>query len=169
MVNPVSVPVICGSSPRLRGTDGQSGKCSGHLRFIPAPAGNSVVALAQTIMRSVHPRACGEQHLEMATRSVSIGSSPRLRGTANDGGCWFEVNRFIPAPAGNSSKRIGPRRPSTVHPRACGEQVMNTRWPSSTVGSSPRLRGTADSPVAFIPSGRFIPAPAGNSHYLGRG
>ena len=61
--------------------------------------------------------------------SSTIGSSPRLRGTAPLNGTPMVqgiVARFIPAPAGNSIDIGGCWRSleRTVHPRACGEQTV---------------------------------------------
>ena len=87
----------------------------------------------------VHPRACGEQ-ARPAIESSSIGSSPRLRGTA-----WIPCGIRV--------------RSTAVHPRACGEQSDFPKQP----GSSPRLRGT-ELRQGWRTCLRFIPAPAGNSN-----
>ena len=93
------------------------------MRFIPAPAGNSLGIGLPELEGAVHPRACGEQIHLHAGPDGPAGSSPRLRGTEAVGGVEDLVHRFIPAPAGNSppptTKSCGP----SVHPRACGEQV----------------------------------------------
>ena len=113
-------------------------------------------------MSSGSPRACGEQLPARNAMALSIGSSPRLRGTAA-----FFVRKITHS---GSSRACGERtndtsRPSSqpVHPRACGEQVQwlggETPKPGSSRafgeqffhwlltflvhGSSPRLRGTA--------------------------
>jgi len=52
------------------------------------------------------------------------------------------VNRFIPAPAGNTRPTGGCPARSTVHPRACGEHRYSAGMVGSLAGSSPRLRGT---------------------------
>ena len=76
----------------------------------------------------------------------------------------MEIERFIPAPAGNSLS-IGSRSTlPSVHPRACGEQMVIQRFGSPPTGSSPRLRGTVDSHGLELGRHRFIPAPAGNSN-----
>ena len=70
--------------------------------------------------------------------------------------------RFIPAPAGNGSPRRRRPRRTPVHPRACGERLVDVQTTDQLAGSSPRLRGTGHDlePAQVVP--RFIPAPAGN-------
>ena len=131
-----------GSSPRLRGTVVETGILPFHIRFIPAPAGNSSKGPRSSLGASVHPRACGEQRNILWFVAGQLGSSPRLRGTGLTLGVQIGMFRFIPAPAGNRSRRSTRRPTRTVHPRACGEQIDDPTDPGSAVGSSPRLRGT---------------------------
>ena len=155
---------VNGSSPRLRGT--AMGVRAGVLvvRFIPAPAGNSCTAFRLHWWETVHPRACGEQSRVKIAESLSVGSSPRLRGTGPGWGRSRHLIRFIPAPAGNSATPASEPCPPAVHPRACGEQVDWGVVCNLGGGSSPRLRGTAESPFdpTYVLLFRFIPAPAGN-------
>ena len=90
-----------GSSPRLRGTAVQSCGIIRCGRFIPAPAGNGFLMTAATVLRTVHPRACGERSRRRCAQAVFSGSSPRLRGTAARPNGNRKYRRFIPAPAGN--------------------------------------------------------------------
>ena len=152
-----------GSSPRLRGTDGQAARPAHVHRFIPAPAGNSWPRTGASALRAVHPRACGEQRAFPRLYEVPYGSSPRLRGTALQEDAAGLQYRFIPAPAGNREPHHAPGLLSTVHPRACGEQTSYSLASSSRSGSSPRLRGTGVPSCGVHRSFRFIPAPAGNS------
>ena len=103
---------------------------------------------------SVHPRACGEQLGASAGTLIYYGSSPRLRGTVAHRVTGNRRRRFIPAPAGNRPKtrHTCPRLP--VHPRACGEQFVESGFFHKVSDGSPR---------AFSSLFRFIPAPAGNS------
>ena len=109
-----------GSSPRLRGTLPRAERLGPVLRFIPAPAGNTLVRSARAVTLPVHPRACGEHTICPRWATGRAGSSPRLRGTRSP--CWGRSNnqRFIPAPAGNTFSRTGTAVHETVHPRACG-------------------------------------------------
>ena len=55
-----------GSSPRARGTQRRVGPEQGHLRFIPAGAGNATPSWASAASRAVHPRGRGERWAESA-------------------------------------------------------------------------------------------------------
>ena len=50
-----------------------------------------------------------------------------------------------------------------AHPRACGENLVLTVGLKPPVGSSPRMRGKRKSPVAWLSTGRLIPAHAGKT------
>ena len=142
-VPPIGGRVPPGSSPRLRGTVPSVRLPQVLLRFIPAPAGNSLGVVVMLASLSVHPRACGEQSRPALGLPLSRGSSPRLRGTDHGRGGRYGDCRFIPAPAGNSRNTPPKKQMAPVHPRACGEQATSSRQMSSPSGSSPRLRGTA--------------------------
>ncbi len=152
-----------GSSPRLRGTLPHRIGAACHPRFIPAPAGNTVTAWDAARDAAVHPRACGEHPTAGYSSALAGGSSPRLRGTLPISIRSAFPNRFIPAPAGNTGRLNPTPAPSTVHPRACGEHGDGCLAPLWGDGSSPRLRGTRYRLAAGQDSGRFIPAPAGNT------
>ena len=151
-----------GSSPRLRGTAACPRTGWVWVRFIPAPAGNSLPTRTPSWGRPVHPRACGEQNRRTITASSTFGSSPRLRGTGGLGELNQRVHRFIPAPAGNSVNATHDNQVFAVHPRACGEQRSSCFPKNMPCGSSPRLRGTGAWVASSEIGQRFIPAPAGN-------
>ena len=154
---------LTGSSPRLRGTRPCGCRQGGSFRFIPAPAGNSVKPVPDSFHRTVHPRACGELAIRESIHRAICGSSPRLRGTLKPSRPDRNVDRFIPAPAGNSDRTYLRHFRSAVHPRACGELIAYRASGSELAGSSPRLRGTLLGGIISVLSERFIPAPAGNS------
>ena len=134
--------VFCGSSPLLRGTHDGALEEAVSRRFIPAPAGNTLSMTVWSDCTPVHPRACGEHEASASIGGFTIGSSPRLRGTLTRIFDSASAVRFIPAPAGNTRKLLIGRRPSSVHPRACGEHFFEDVPEKDPVGSSPRLRGT---------------------------
>ena len=151
-----------GSSPRMRGTATIDTDRNDNTVFIPAHAGNSRSSSLGRIVVPVHPRACGEQWARLIDSASCVGSSPRMRGTGAPSFGLFSGRRFIPAHAGNSSHKIQTGFPQTVHPRACGEQMIAVRFPVAIAGSSPRMRGTERSPGLEDRQDRFIPAHAGN-------
>ena len=105
---------------------------------------------------------CGEQLFPCSRHAPSVGSSPRVRGTAT--GPWnrFRLTRFIPACAGNSRWRDIDNESRSVHPRVCGEQDHEQLRYVQGDGSSPRVRGTVFLISVSHEVCRFIPACAGN-------
>ena len=154
---------INGSSPRMRGTDMPVAAGDLDVRFIPAHAGNRQGNGQCICSLLVHPRACGEQILAFLALLALAGSSPRMRGTGRHGYQQVRGLRFIPAHAGNRAAWIPASSRTTVHPRACGEQIHDTDGHALHSGSSPRMRGTARCHHPADRPGRFIPAHAGNS------
>ena len=152
-----------GSSPRLRGTLLALLVRAAKQRFIPAPAGNAVNFVSERRTVTVHPRACGERIINATLNRPRSGSSPRLRGTRMPPPGPALGERFIPAPAGNASRRRNPHSGQTVHPRACGERASVIETMNPPDGSSPRLRGTRRQQQWPTRRWRFIPAPAGNA------
>ena len=135
--------VLGGSSPLTRGTQEPSLRYSLRLRFIPAYAGNSSFAPSPTAEITVHPRLRGELKPLVIGVLFSDGSSPLTRGTLLSLSSDKRMKRFIPAYAGNSSRR----------------QTFKGRHQ----GSSPLTRGTLPPDPINIDDVRFIPAYAGNS------
>ena len=72
-----------GSSPRVRGTRSAGRVLIPVCRFIPACAGNSSKPNRPRRPPPVHPRVCGELAYGGVSIAVTIGSSPRVRGTLN--------------------------------------------------------------------------------------
>ena len=77
-----------GSSPRGRGTPGGIPARDLIVPFIPAWAGNTVLARACRLRAAVHPRVGGEHNKCSFFRVSPVGSSPRGRGTR------LEILRF---------------------------------------------------------------------------
>ena len=94
---------------------------------------------------------------------MSLGSSPRPRGTQRPLVARLRALRFIPASAGNTCQRREYPRRTPVHPRVRGEHIVLPPCPRVLVGSSPRPRGTPAPHRPRYRRRRFIPASAGNT------
>ena len=131
-----------GSSPRVRGTHPARRHARRRRRFIPACAGNSSRLPRGPRVGAVHPRVCGELADRRPFVGAPLGSSPRVRGTLPTSKGRAAGLRFIPACAGNSAMLSARMAPTPVHPRVCGELVVDAGASPALAGSSPRVRGT---------------------------
>ena len=155
--------LIPGSSPHPRGTPATRGDRRVFFRFIPAPAGNTILKARQLGFTTVHPRTRGEHWLIADSRCPLSGSSPHPRGTRRPVHEPCEEFRFIPAPAGNTMAVITPASSIAVHPRTRGEHATGSMAANVLDGSSPHPRGTHHHRFGSTELARFIPAPAGNT------
>ena len=91
------------------------------------------------------------------------GLSPRVRGKPQGCGCPPAVLRSIPACAGEAPLplSIPPRR--RVYPRVCGGSPRRHFLGGAAFGLSPRVRGKRRWSASGKPSGRSIPACAGEA------
>ncbi len=131
-----------GSSPRVWGTPGASGRRWVCERFIPTRVGNAAAMWQRMIWSPVHPHACGERATVFARSVASAGSSPRVWGTRDRSATQGVANRFIPTRVGNAIAFARWMIGATVHPHACGERGGKFRVFSGSGGSSPRVWGT---------------------------
>ena len=157
---------LVGSSPRVRGTRRTNTSRTKPARFIPACAGNAQASLLASVLKTVHPRVCGERFIAGREAVFVNGSSPRVRGTLGSKLPSAPVFRFIPACAGNASARCAVARSTSVHPRVCGERRDPDSPSTPSTGSSPRVRGTQVPLSSRAAEIRFIPACAGNAYRL---
>ncbi len=153
-----------GSSPRPRGTQPPDPVEGAPDRFIPAPAGNTLLGGREGQQAPVHPRARGEHYATTSNAAARCGSSPRPRGTLYQAEPPAVASRFIPAPAGNTARCWWKSPPPAVHPRARGEHTCTVTLGVLAYGSSPRPRGTRHAYPWVGWEERFIPAPAGNTY-----
>ena len=126
----------------MRGTAAITRNRRCRLGIIPARAGNSFTVSAISASVRDHPRACGEQVALADDVGEEEGSSPRVRGTADNARAAVHGIGIIPARAGNS-------------------RLMHHNSSSDT-GSSPRVRGTGAVAVMERVVDGIIPARAGN-------
>ena len=158
-----AVAVISGSSPLTRGTQPPEFPPGDPPRFIPAHAGNTTHASSRNCAWTVHPRSRGEHFNRTQEHYMHSGSSPLTRGTPLARGLDHRLARFIPAHAGNTRSTTSRCPHTPVHPRSRGEHTMQSKYPTTAIGSSPLTRGTPGAGTPGLPDLRFIPAHAGNT------
>ena len=91
------------------------------------------------------------------------GSSPRVRGKPGGVGDALAACRLIPARAGKTASIEATHSCAWAHPRACGENLIISRFMESDTGSSPRVRGKRVQLVAALTIVGLIPARAGKT------
>ena len=155
-----------GSPPPMRGTVTRHPRKCGQNRITPAHAGNSGKPVKLSAMSGDHPRPCGEQQIKRLTSIVEVGSPPPMRGTVVTLGIFETTIRITPAHAGNSLLPSSKSNVSQDHPRPCGEQWWRRQKNSSSLGSPPPMRGTAEKADLDKVLKRITPAHAGNSSFL---
>ena len=158
-----SVPVLGGSSPRMRGARIEKLGTGKADRIIPADAGSTKLNDRNYSVNGDHPRGCGEHNSWVVRMHWNPGSSPRMRGARHAGIRYARRRRIIPADAGSTTICIPPAPAYQDHPRGCGEHDEGTRQCLIRMGSSPRMRGARMSMSMAGNSHGIIPADAGST------
>ena len=78
---------MLGSSPRARGTPHRCPRRRARSRFIPACAGDTLPTVSSSNCKSVHPRVRGGHYKIRDVMDITLGSSPRARGTRSPRRC----------------------------------------------------------------------------------
>ena len=160
---PSQPPIRSGPSPRLRGKLGSTFATTDTVRSIPAPAGETRVAVQCGRFSGVHPRACGGNIGRGYPPSRPWGPSPRLRGKRCQSSGRVAHPGSIPAPAGETRTTRFRRDMTRVHPRACGGNAYGWVAARGEQGPSPRLRGKLRRLDLGPTCHGSIPAPAGET------
>ena len=152
-----------GSSPRVRGKQGDLVLALQVAGLIPACAGKTHREATSTSRETAHPRVCGENVLIPFQTLLTPGSSPRVRGKHRLGRNLTLRRRLIPACAGKTMVHAMMGRPVPAHPRVCGENLGGGAIKAENEGSSPRVRGKQKRPRAGAGLWGLIPACAGKT------
>ena len=112
---------MSGSSPRMRGAPLRARAEEVVRGIIPAYAGSTSTSTARRSCARDHPRVCGEHSGSFATSSMTVGSSPRMRGALPLLIAHVTELGIIPAYAGSTRRAISNTRSPRDHPRVCGE------------------------------------------------
>ena len=154
---------LIGSSPRMRGKRVGSVPVGILARIIPAHAGQTQSHQRNGKEDADHPRACGANVDLGYDGGASVGSSPRMRGKQR---AFIENTlkpRIIPAHAGQTDVARWSGNWRTDHPRACGANSRLLQAATTSLGSSPRMRGKQRLTSIEHFAERIIPAHAGQT------
>ena len=132
-------------------------------RITPAHAGKTGKKWAVRGEGKDHPRACGENAPHTESCCPRIGSPPRMRGKQNRYEYSRHTWRITPAHAGKTTLALPFSLPATDHPRACGENTMESMQRLPKGGSPPRVRGKRLIASVLPPQPRITPARAGKT------
>ena len=159
----VRVSPFRGSSPLTRGKRNREQGTGKHTRLIPAHAGKTRNAAANSLESRAHPRSRGENLNGDLEKLGGSGSSPLTRGKRMDLNDHGYRTRLIPAHAGKTGRRGRPRSRAGAHPRSRGENVTVSEGWEKLEGSSPLTRGKRGVEPFLDQGCGLIPAHAGKT------
>ena len=150
-----------GSSPRVRGS--RISFCTSKIviGIIPAGAGLTCSKNFKVYIWRDHPRGCGAHRTSVPMSFVTVGSSPRVRGSLIDVVMRLTDHGIIPAGAGLTPSTAGLAPGCRDHPRGCGAHLFDSFTVTARPGSSPRVRGSPRRAGWRADDDGIIPAGAG--------
>ena len=133
--------LLSGTSPRLWGDSNPATTTAPTQRYIPTLVGRFQRKHLRRSQNAVHPHACGEIGIIGRVNAPQLGTSPRLWGDCRDPKIAVKLMRYIPTLVGRFFTSSVAAISCAVHPHACGEINIETRYALSETGTSPRLWG----------------------------
>ena len=164
--NAVRISGSTSLSPRVRGNRTPSACERRHRGSIPACAGEPNISGPFIVQRRVYPRVCGGTIETGSENRRRQGLSPRVRGNPMSFGPVDELQRSIPACAGEPQGIVYVRNDVGVYPRVCGGTPCHLPDPPGVSGLSPRVRGNRGGPVRRSGLSGSIPACAGEPNFF---
>ena len=150
-----------GLSPRVRGSQPCDRYWMGCAGSIPACAGQPRASRPTLLAMRVYPRVCGAAGTGSPLARRRRGLSPRVRGSLLQVRGKEEVERSIPACAGQPHTIASLSCEIWVYPRVCGAAVLPWGLAQLAQGLSPRVRGSLLDLGLPCRKGGSIPACAG--------
>ena len=119
------------------------------IRFTPTRVGTTLPLRNGLPTSTVHPHACGDNASVAVSKSTDPGSPPRVWGQLLMFAGLLIGLRFTPTRVGTTSAARLSLRPVTVHPHACGDNVL--LWLAPILGArfTPTRVGTTL--LAYLP------------------
>ena len=152
-----------GLSPRGRGKPWAAAAAYSRRRSIPAWAGETLAANADSARIAVYPRVGGGNVVKAPTDAGKSGLSPRGRGKLARVRAIVSGQGSIPAWAGETAMRNACRPYLRVYPRVGGGNQAKSRHSARARGLSPRGRGKRQRQRRQLTHRRSIPAWAGET------
>ena len=152
-----------GLSPRGRGKRYPFQRSKGDDGSIPAWAGETYPDTGFGCCRTVYPRVGGGNESVPVGCPLRWGLSPRGRGKRTAAAAGDEIDRSIPAWAGETKTDCRKKAQREVYPRVGGGNLEGIGLTVQVDGLSPRGRGKLIAYTRYIGSGRSIPAWAGET------
>ena len=176
-VGPAVYPRVCGGnlaclraaldtvglSPRVRGKHLWRIYYPLDARSIPACAGETIECRDTAGHSRVYPRVCGGNQMLERVTAAPRGLSPRVRGKPHLVPTPVDIERSIPACAGETVPRAYVSSVGEVYPRVCGGNHLVVPIGQLIVGLSPRVRGKLWAILSRSYHLRSIPACAGET------
>ncbi len=150
-----------GLSPRVRGSRDSGVYQRSKVGSIPACAGEPASAMRRRAPSRVYPRVCGGARTYHQMSPLQLGLSPRVRGSLHQGCTTPTDNGSIPACAGEPAQPHPTARSPRVYPRVCGGALVDSISDISSLGLSPRVRGSPPPQARHPLNIGSIPACAG--------
>ncbi len=130
-----------GSPPRVWGQQQRQALDLRKHRFTPTRVGTTEAQNAAWASIAVHPHACGDNKARDIRAQGAVGSPPRVWGQLVGDPVGRGEVRFTPTRVGTTlSVKLAPVA-LTVHPHACGDNLVSSRTLRSSIGSPPRVWG----------------------------
>ena len=136
------------------------------MGLIPTGVGNTPYTSSRSALTWAHPHGCGEHMSVQASRSPTLGSSPRVWGTQRFGLGRAGRGGLIPTGVGNTQHLTRESRLTEAHPHGCGEHKLSIEDTSAYSGSSPRVWGTRRKRGRYTRLRGLIPTGVGNTRRL---
>ena len=160
-------PWLDGSPPRVWGKPSVKYPCLRGQRFTPTRVGKTCALFCIFLSYPVHPHACGENSMILRKYPAPFGSPPRVWGKHLHGGHHQHCERFTPTRVGKTGGARTQTAMTTVHPHACGENIVITPRQQMRRGSPPRVWGKPAWGLHCQARRRFTPTRVGKTWLAG--
>ena len=155
-----------GSPPRVWGRPINDDLLKALNRFTPTRVGKTKSQTHFPALSPVHPHACGEDITLAGPEAFSDGSPPRVWGRRVCLLASAREHRFTPTHVGKTALPTSSFFFCSVHPHACGEDLLLNAPVITGNGSPPRVWGRRTTSAWPLSAARFTPTRVGKTSHL---